>query len=368
MPGNILVGRYLNNLKLINKLIQDLQKISAGMQVCCFGEILLRFSPQLHGKFIAQASMPVYIGGAELNVATALARWNIAAKYVTAVPANYLAEEMITEVSNRNINIEGVKFCGERIGSYYLPQGADLKNSGVIYDRANSSFANLKPGDLDWDTILQNVDWFHFSAISPALNPSAAAVCLEAVQAASKKNIPISVDLNYRAKLWQYGKVPLEIMPEIVQYCSLIMGNIWSIEKLLGVKLAADFNPDSKNKEAFLQQAQLSAQGIRQKFSGCQTIANTFRFDEGEGIKYFATMHTKDADLNSLSYAIKTIVDKIGSGDCFMAGLIYGIRQNLSEQNILDFATAAAIGKLQQLGDATTSKIDDIQKIIAANG
>ena len=157
-------------------------------------------------------------------------------------------------------------------------------------------------------------------------------------------------------------------MPELVQYCSVIMGNIWSAEKLLGIKLAADFKPFSENKEAFLLQAQLSAKGIRQKFPRCQTVANTFRFDEGEGIKYFATMHTKDADLNSLSYAIKTIVDKIGSGDCFMAGLIYGIRQNLSEQNILDFATAAAIGKLQQLGDATTSKIDDIQKIIAANG
>ena len=345
----------------------DSTEISTGKKVCCFGEILLRFSPQLQGKFIEQASMPVFIGGAELNVATALAKWNIPSKYVTAVPANYLAAEMLAEVSKRNIDITAVKLCGERIGSYYLPQGADLKNSGVIYDRAYSSFASLKPGELDWDTILQDVSWFHFSAISPALNQSAAAVCLEAMQAACKKNIPISVDLNYRAKLWQYGKDPVEIMPELVQYCSVIMGNIWSAEKLLGIPLAKDFNPVSNNKEDFLEQAKLSAQLIQQIFPNCKTVANTFRFDEGEGIKYFATLHTKEADYNSLSYTVKTIVDKIGSGDCFMAGLIYGILQQFHNQDILNFATAAAIGKLQQLGDATTSTINDIEKIIAAN-
>ncbi len=349
-------------------MIQDSPEIVTDKMVCCFGEILLRFSPQLQGKFIREASMPVYIGGAELNVASALAKWNIATKYITAMPANYLSNEMLAAVSNRNINIDQVKFCGERVGSYYLPQGADLKNSGVIYDRAYSSFAGLKPGELDWDTILKNVNWFHFSAISPALNPDAAAVCLEAVEAAHKKNIPVSVDLNYRAKLWQYGKQPLDIMPQLVQYCTLIMGNIWSAEKLLGIHLAADFDPVSNNKAAFLQQAKLSAEDIRQKFPACQIIANTFRFDEGEGIKYFASMHTKEAEYNSLSYTVKTIVDKIGSGDCFMAGLIYGINLQLKNQDILNFATAAAIGKLQQLGDATISTINDLQKIISENG
>ena len=348
-------------------MTKDPIKISTDKKVCCFGEILLRFSPQLQGKFIEQASMPVFIGGAELNVATALAKWNIPSKYVTAVPANYLAAEMLAEVSKRNIDINAVKLCGERIGSYYLPQGADLKNSGVIYDRAYSSFASLKLGELDWDTILDDVSWFHFSAISPALNQHAAAVCLEAVQAASKKNIPISVDLNYRAKLWQYGIDPINIMPELAQYCTVIMGNIWSAEKLLGIPLAEGFNPASKDKEEFLNQAKLSAQLIQQTFPNCKTVANTFRFDEGEGIKYFATLHTKEADYNSLSYTVKTIVDKIGSGDCFMAGLIYGITQELSTQHILNFSTAAAINKLQQLGDATTSTINDIQKIIAAN-
>ena len=348
-------------------MTKDPTEISTDKKVCCFGEILLRFSPQLKGKFIEQASMPVFIGGAELNVATALAKWNIPSKYVTAVPANYLAAEMIEEVSKRNIDVDAVKLCGERIGSYYLPQGADLKNSGVIYDRAYSSFASLKPGELDWDTILHDVGWFHFSAISPALNPSAAIVCLEGVQAASKKNIPISVDLNYRVKLWQYGKDPVDIMPELVQYCTVIMGNIWSAEKLLGITLADEFNAALNKKEAFLEQAKLSAHLIQQRFPNCKTIANTFRFDEGEGIKYFATLHTKEADYNSLSYTVKTIIDKIDSGDCFMAGLIYGITQELTTQSILNFSTAAAIGKLQQLGDATTSTINDIEKIIAAN-
>lgn len=346
-------------------MIQDPAKIPTNKKVCCFGEILLRFSPQLQGIFIEQASMPVYIGGAELNVATALAKWNIPVKYITAMPANYLSEEMLAELSKRNIGIDGVKFCGERIGSYYLPQGTDLKNSGVIYDRAYSSFAGLKPGELDWDTILKNVDWFHFSAISPALNPMTAAVCLEAVQAAAKKNITISVDLNYRAKLWQYGKDPIDIMPELVQYCTVIMGNIWSAEKLLGIPLAIDFDAVSKNKMVFIEQAKKSSEIILDTFSKCTTVANTFRFDEAEGIKYFAALNTNNVIYNSNFFMVEKIIDKIGSGDCFMAGLIYGIRQHLNGQQIVNFATTAAINKLLQLGDATTSTLNELQQIIA---
>ena len=157
--------------------------------ICCFGEVLLRFSPQLKGKFIEQASMPVYVGGAELNVATALANWGLQAKYITAVPDNYLAREIIASITQRKIDASQINYGGEKIGSYYLPQGTDLKNNGVIYDRAHSSFATLKPGSLNWDALLEGVSWFHFSAISPALNEAAATVCLEALQAAAKKNI-----------------------------------------------------------------------------------------------------------------------------------------------------------------------------------
>ena len=200
--------------------------------IFCFGELLLRFSPELGGKWLKQSRMPVYIGGAELNTATALAKWNVPVAYCTVLPDNYLSKEICDELSKRNINTDQVIFSGNRIGSYYLPQGSDLKNAGVIYDRAHSSFSELQPGQIDWDAVLNNVSWFHFSAISPALNQNIAAVCKEALEVASKKKITISVDLNYRSKLWQYGKKPKEIMQALVEHCDVIMGNIWSADDL----------------------------------------------------------------------------------------------------------------------------------------
>ncbi|HYK55470.1 MAG TPA: sugar kinase, partial [Flavisolibacter sp.] len=199
-------------------------------RIFCFGELLLRLSPQLEGKWIKEHSMPVFIGGAELNAATALARWDVPVAYGTALPDNYLSKEIIAAVQQKNIDTRKIIFNGNRIGTYYLPQGADLKNAGVIYDRAHSSFWDLQPGQMNWEEVFTDVDWFHFSAISPALNANVAAVCKEAVEAARKKGITISVDLNYRAKLWQWGKQPLEVMPELVQNCDVIMGNLWAAE------------------------------------------------------------------------------------------------------------------------------------------
>ena len=174
--------------------------------VMCFGEILLRMSPVLNREWIHNASMPVYIGGAELNVASALAKWNVPVKYCTAMPDNYLSHDTLEELRLKKIDTSAVYLSGTRIGAYYLPQGADLKNAGVIYDRAHSSFAALQPGMINWDEALKDCSWFHFSAISPALNENAALVCKEALKAATLKGLTISVDLNYRSKLWQYGQ------------------------------------------------------------------------------------------------------------------------------------------------------------------
>src|SRR4029078_8350406 len=164
-------------------------------RIFCFGELLLRFSPELGGKWLTQYRMPVYIGGAELNTATALAKWKVPVDYCTALPDNYLSKEIYEELSKRNVRTDPIIFSGYRIGSYYLPQGSDLKNAGVIYDRAHSSFSELGPGQIDWDAALNNVSWFHFIAISPALNQNVAAVFKEIVEASSGKRITISVDL-----------------------------------------------------------------------------------------------------------------------------------------------------------------------------
>jgi 2-dehydro-3-deoxygluconokinase len=330
-------------------------------KVFCFGELLLRMSPAMQGQWLHQAMMPVYIGGAELNVATALGRWDVPVKYCTAMPGNYMSKEIIAELAARKIDNTAINFSGKRIGIYFLPQGADLKHTGVIYDRAYSSFSELEPGMIDWGKVLEDVSWFHFSAISPALNENIAAVCKEALQFASAKNITISVDLNYRSQLWQYGKHPKEIMTELVEYCQVIMGNIWSANALLGIPVDAEIHHKRK-KENYLEHAKESSLIIQQKFPNCKTVANTFRFDyDVAGILYYSSLFHKNQQYNSDEFIANEIVDKVGTGDCFMAGLIYGLYNDHSPQSIIDFATAAAFGKFFELGDATGQEIQTIQ-------
>lgn len=334
-------------------------------KVLCFGELLLRFSPYLDGEWISQAQMPVFIGGAELNTATALARWNMPVAYCTTLPDHYLTKEIIEALGKKNIDTDRIQLSGNRIGTYYLPQGADLKAAGVIYDRAYSSFWDLQLGMIDWDQILKDVAWFHFSAICPALNANVAAVCKEALQAAAQRNITISVDLNYRAKLWQYGKTPLEVMPELVRYCNVIMGNVWAAEKMLGVPINKNLED---TKDAYLEQALQTSKGIINIFPACTQVANTFRFDREEGLHYYATLYKDGGFYHSNKQQANAIVDKVGSGDTFMAGLIYGIKKGWSPQQVIDFSAAAAFNKLFIKGDATTSSVEEIQKKMAIHG
>jgi 2-dehydro-3-deoxygluconokinase len=329
-------------------------------KVLCFGELLLRMSPRLNGEWIQQHHISTYVGGAELNVATALAKWNIPAKYVTALPDHSLSQDLISYLNEKNIDSSSVLFTGNRIGLYFLPQGSDLKNAGVIYDRAYSSFWELLPGMYDWDKILVDVSWLHFSAISPGLNANVAAVCLELLKIASQKGIFISLDLNYRAKLWKYGKDPLEIMPELASYCDLIMGNIWAAEKLLGISIDNKLI-ESGNKDAYLMHAELTSKAMLLSFPKIKTVANTFRFDTAQDeILYYATLFTEGRQFVSKEIQGHHIKDKIGSGDCFMGGLIYGFHQGLKPEQIINFSAAAAVGKMYETSDATDQDLDQI--------
>lgn len=333
-------------------------------KVVCFGELLLRLVPSGDGSWLSESKLPVYVGGAEANVAVALSKWGIPTSYFTCVPENILGEQVIDFLRKKEVDTSSVKFSGQRMGIYYIPEGADLKNSGVIYDRANSSFSNLKKGMVDWEKVLDGADWFHFSAINPALNKDIAEVCEEALKVAKRKELTISVDLNYRAKLWQYGKRPSEVMPELVEYCDLVMGNIWAAEMMLGIPLDQDLL-DQKNKLAYLEQARKTSSEILKEYKQCKAVANTFRFTgENEKINYYAALYKNGHLHSSTEYNTDTIVDKVGSGDCFMAGLIYGLKQNISEQDVIDFATAAAFQKLFVKGDSTDKSIEEIKKSI----
>lgn len=301
--------------------------------------------------------MPVFVGGAELNVAQALARWDVPVSYASALPDHYLSKEIIDFIHSVGVDTSAMVFRGDRIGTYYLPTGADLKNAGVIYDRANSAFAGLKPGMINWDDVLNNKSWFHFSAISPALNEDIAAVCLEAVKAANKKGIPVSVDLNYRAKLWQFGKKPVEVMPALVEYCDVVMGNAWAAESLLGI--VSPLKDSVGIDHSVLEEgANESMQHLRAKFPRAKTLAYTFRLDK----EYFAVINKEEEKARSVVFPIGDAVDRVGSGDCFMGGLIYGLVNNHSAVDIINFAASAAVGKLYEKGDATQQAVNDVRK------
>jgi 2-dehydro-3-deoxygluconokinase len=325
--------------------------------IFCFGELLLRLSPT--NNWTAENAMSVFIGGAELNVANALAKWNVPTKYCTALPSNYLSEEIILHLQQKNINTTPIQICGERIGTYYLPQGKDLKNAGVIYDRAYSSFSTLQKGTIDWKEVLKDCTWFHCSAISPALNENAAAVCEEALQAATAFGLTISIDLNYRNKLWQYAVEPSIVMKKLLPYCHVVMGNIWAAESLLGI---SSFIAEStgKTKEQLIEAAGKSMLQLHQQFKNVQTMAYTFRLQN----EYFAVLQNGGQMEVSKVFYLNNVKDKVGSGDCFMAGLIYGLQHNHPPQQIINFAAAAAVGKLSVVGDATTQTIENITELL----
>lgn len=327
----------------------------------CFGELLLRISPAA-GQALVKQPMMLYVGGAEANVATALAGWNVPVKYCTVLPDNFMSRHMMHYLEYRGIYTSSIIFSGNRIGLYYLERGADLKGN-MVYDREGSSFAALKPGMIDWDRVLADVSWFNFSAISPALNQQLADVCLEALQAASQKGITISVDLNYRSRLWKYGKAPVDIMPGLVEYCDVVMGNIWSAHTLLGTDL--DESIHSKNsKQAYIDHARATDEQMMERFPRCKTIANTFRFDGSQQeIRYYTTLAAENNHFISPEFTCQGVADRSGSGDCFMAGLIYGLYNQHLPQDILNYATAAAFGKLQEMGDATGQDVLSVSKM-----
>lgn len=327
-------------------------------KVVCFGEMLLRLSPGLNQQWIRSETTPVFLGGAELNVASALARWGIAVKYCSALPDNFLTTEIIQEIHDRQIET-AIDMSGARVGIYYLPAGADIKHTGVIYDRDHSSFSSLVPGMINWDEVFEDASWFHFSAISPALNKNIVAICHEAVDAAVKKNMTISVDLNYREKLWQSGEQPCSIMPDLVRKCTVVMGNIWAAESLLGLHPSIK-NSWGRSVRELTGAAEESMEQLQTAYPNVRDVAYTFRLPAA----YFGVLRHDSETTISRQFLLKESIDKVGSGDCFMAGLIYGLMLQHPAQELLDFAAAAATGKLAEKGDSTKNNIANILKIV----
>jgi 2-dehydro-3-deoxygluconokinase len=343
----------------MSELFKNLQKGS----VLSFGELLIRLCPDSGGQWLNHNRLPFYIGGAELNVANALALWDVPVRYFTALPPNALSKQIVSYLENKGIDTSAIHYGGDRIGLYYLTTGKDLKNDALVYDRAGSSFATLKTGIIDWDKVLADISWFHLSAICPAIGQNVADVCAEAMDAASAKGITVSIDLNYRSKLWQYGKKPADVMPGLVKYADVVMGNLWAAETMLGIEVIPDIHKHGM-RSVYLDEGLKASQRIIEQFPKCKVVANTFRFDATSDIKYYSALYADRVLYQSREYESGPAIDKAGSGDCFMAGLVYGFYNGLPIQQTLEFATAAAFKKLFVKGDATTCGVAEITHTI----
>jgi len=334
-------------------------------KVVTFGEIMMRLSTPGFLRFSQSNSFDVNYGGGESNVAVSLANYGIPVEFVTRLPNSDIGQCALMELRKRNVGTSNIVFGGERLGIYFLETGAVSRGSKVVYDRANSAMAEIESGMIDWDQVFDGASWFHWTGITPAISQSAAAVCLEAVKIASERAITISTDLNYRSKLWKYEGNRQEIMTELTSYCDIILCNEEDAEMHFGIKpkgLNVRTQGHDINGDAYLS----VCKEMMKKFPKAEKIAITLRgsisasHNSWAGILYDGKKMFKSKDYN-----ITHIVDRVGAGDSFMGGLIYGILNYPNDdQAALDFAVAASCLKHTIKGDSNLASIDEVEKLI----
>ena len=318
--------------------------------VVTFGEVMLRLSTPSFERFTQAKNYNVNYAGAEANVAVSIANFGMNATHVTRLPENDLGLAAQQTLQKFGVNTQHVLFGSERMGVYFLENGSMQRASRIIYDRFDSAFSHIKKGDVDWEEVLKNASWFHYTGITPAISQGAADVCLEAVQAARKQNIPISGDINYRRNLWQYGKSAQEIMPALIELTDIVVAGTTDLENCIGI------SGDSFEK---------SCQLTMKKFPNIRKIASTVRESiSSSHNKISGVLYDGKKLFNSKQYDLTHIVDRIGAGDAFMAGLIYDILNKKDDQQSLEFATAACAWKHSVEGDVNLATVDDIEGLV----
>jgi 2-dehydro-3-deoxygluconokinase len=297
-----------------------------------------------------------------------LANYDIPVDFVTRLPKNDLGECALMEMRKRGVNTEHIIFGGDRLGIYFLETGAVSRGSKVIYDRANSAISEIQKGMIDWKKVFKGADWFHWTGITPAISQSAADVCLEAVKVANKLGITISTDLNYRAKLWKYGVDSERIMTELTSYCDIILGNEEDAEKHFGIKpegLNITTQGQDVKAEAFLS----VCKQMMNKFPKAKKVITTLRGSISASHNTWAgVMFDGKNMIQTPQYQITHIVDRVGGGDSFMGGLIYGLKTYKNDdQKALNFAVAASCLKHTIQGDANLVSIAEVEKLMGGD-
>ena len=331
-------------------------------KIVTFGEIMLRLSTERHLRFSQANKFAASYGGGEFNVAVSLANYGIPAEFVTRLPDNEIGACALKEMRKFNVESKNIIYGGDRLGIYYLETGAGTRGSNVVYDRAHSSMSTITKGAINWEDVLKDATWFHWSGITPAISQSAADECLEAIKVAHKLGITISSDLNYRSKLWQYGKEPNQIMPELLKYSNIILGDIDTAFFMLGKDKV---DPNYQNEKSLPNL-------YDQIFKLCpnlQTIATTLRYSVSASHQRIGgILYDGKSVYNADVKEVTPVVDRVGSGDAFMGGLIYGLVNNDNDkQRALNIAVAACCLKHTISGDCNLITLADIEKLLSGD-
>ncbi|MGC9521105.1 MAG: PfkB family carbohydrate kinase [Anaerolineae bacterium] len=330
-------------------------------KIVTFGEIMLRLAPPDHLRFVQARSFDAIYGGGEANVAVSVANFGLPVAYVTRLPNNDIGDACLNYVRQFGVDTDHIVRGGDRLGIYFLETGAVHRGSKVIYDRAGSALATIEPGMVDWDAAFADAGWFHWTGITPAISKGAADVCLEAVKAAKDHGLTVSCDLNYRSKLWKWGKQPGEVMEELVTYTDVAIGNEEDADKVFGIRAPeADVTKGKVEAEAYVY----VCNKLKERFPNLQTIAITLRGSLSASHNTWSAILWHDGDIYTApTYDIRPIVDRVGGGDSFMGGLIYGLLTYEDKQDALNFAVAASALKHTIVGDFNLVSVAEVEKM-----
>ncbi|HOI48530.1 MAG TPA: sugar kinase [Prolixibacteraceae bacterium] len=335
-------------------------------KVVTFGEIMLRLATPDFLRFGQSEVYTATFGGGEANVAVSLANYGVPVDFISRLPKNDLGTACMMELRKFGVGVENLVWGGDRLGIYFLETGAVSRGSKVIYDRANSAVSEIKPGMIDWDKVFENAGWFHWTGITPAISQSAADVCAEAIRKANEKRITVSCDLNFRKNLWKYGKKASEVMPELVAGTDIVLGNEEDAAMVLGIK-PEGVDVTAGHVEAAAYES-VSRQ-IMERFPRCKKVITTLRGSVNANHNSWSGVLWDGKTLfEAPTYQITHIVDRVGGGDSFMGGLIYGLLTwPDNSQKALNFAVAASCLKHTIYGDFNRVTVDEVEKLMGGD-
>ena len=334
-------------------------------RIITFGEIMLRLKSPALERFFQSPSLEATFGGGEANVAVSLANYGMDASFVTALPNNAIGEACIRDVRSFGVDVSNIKMTDGRMGIYFLETGSNQRPSKVVYDRADSAIAKAPIDLFDWEKIFAGADWFHISGISPAISASAAELSIAACKAAQKLGVTVSCDLNYRKNLWKYGKEAKEVMSEIAKYVDVAIANEEDFQKSLGITASSDVESGSLDRGVY--------EGIAKKamelYPNLKRVAITLRESKSaDRNDWAACIYDGKEFYVSRKYEITDIVDRVGGGDSFSGGLIYGLLTYEKQSDALEYAVAASCLKHTISGDYNRVTVAEVTALMKGSG